>query len=144
MAHDCHFEKLHKGYVLLWKASVCSEVCWNAGVCCTSHRCPPPKFSWKRSDFGFEEVHTVLLEYLYSVQEKPKWCAHRGQTVSLILFIGKLPHHPLPTPEAQGSGEAPDARLGPLQPRLTTQVTLLYVRNLFLITFYWLLKYFIS
>ncbi|XP_068385830.1 coiled-coil domain-containing protein 57 isoform X7 [Eschrichtius robustus] len=36
-------------------------------------------------------------------------------------LTGKPPHHPLPTPEAQGSGEAPDARLGPLQPRLTTQ-----------------------
>nr|XP_058902879.1 coiled-coil domain-containing protein 57 isoform X4 [Kogia breviceps] len=36
-------------------------------------------------------------------------------------LTGKLPHHPLPTPEAQGSGEAPDACLGPLQPRLTTQ-----------------------
>ncbi|KAM9044082.1 coiled-coil domain-containing protein 57 isoform 5-T8 [Megaptera novaeangliae] len=36
-------------------------------------------------------------------------------------LTGKPPHHPVPTPEAQGSGEAPDARLGPLQPRLTTQ-----------------------
>ncbi|XP_061031563.1 coiled-coil domain-containing protein 57 isoform X3 [Eubalaena glacialis] len=36
-------------------------------------------------------------------------------------LTGKPPHHPLPTPEVQGSGEAPDARLGPLQPRLTTQ-----------------------
>ncbi|XP_028353933.1 coiled-coil domain-containing protein 57 [Physeter macrocephalus] len=36
-------------------------------------------------------------------------------------LTGKLPHHPLPTPEAQGSGEAPDVCLGPLQPRLTTQ-----------------------
>ncbi|XP_072796010.1 coiled-coil domain-containing protein 57 isoform X1 [Vicugna pacos] len=33
----------------------------------------------------------------------------------------KPPRHPLPTPEAQGPGEAPDPPLGQLQPHLTTQ-----------------------
>ncbi|XP_057572530.1 coiled-coil domain-containing protein 57 isoform X2 [Hippopotamus amphibius kiboko] len=36
-------------------------------------------------------------------------------------LTGKPPRHPLPAPEAQGSAEAPDARLGQLRPRLTTQ-----------------------
>ncbi|XP_069397982.1 coiled-coil domain-containing protein 57 [Ovis canadensis] len=36
-------------------------------------------------------------------------------------LTGKLPHHPFRTPEAQGSGEAPDVCLGQWQPCLTTQ-----------------------
>ncbi|XP_042112165.1 coiled-coil domain-containing protein 57 isoform X2 [Ovis aries] len=36
-------------------------------------------------------------------------------------LTGKPPHHPFRTPEAQGSGEAPDVCLGQWQPCLTTQ-----------------------
>ena len=56
-------------------------------------------------------------------------------SLSLILFIGKPPHHPFHTPEAQGSGEAPDVCLGQWQPCLTTQVIVLYLRNFVLRNF---------
>ena len=62
-------------------------------------------------------------------------CTQGINSLSLISFTGKPPHHPFHTPEAEGSGEAPDVCLEQWQPCLTTQVTVLYLINFFLINF---------
>ena len=57
MARDCHFEKLHKGYVPLWKASVCSGVA-EMLVCVVQVTGVHPPSSLER------EVTLVLKRYI--------------------------------------------------------------------------------
>ncbi|XP_033294697.1 coiled-coil domain-containing protein 57 isoform X11 [Orcinus orca] len=80
---------------------------------------PPQALSVPRLQRKLKEAARKILR-LHLEKEQLLELGNRLRA-ELGHLTGKLPHHPLPTPEAQGSGEAPDARLGPLQPRLTTQ-----------------------
>ncbi|XP_026936899.1 coiled-coil domain-containing protein 57 isoform X2 [Sagmatias obliquidens] len=80
---------------------------------------PPQALSVPRLQRKLKEAARKILQ-LHLEKEQLLELGNRLRA-ELGHLTGKLPHHPLPTPEAQGSGEAPDARLGPLQPRLTTQ-----------------------
>ncbi|XP_067571187.1 coiled-coil domain-containing protein 57 isoform X2 [Pseudorca crassidens] len=80
---------------------------------------PPQALSVPRLQRKLKEAARKILR-LHLEKEQLLELGNRLRA-ELGHLTGKLPHHPLPTPEAQGSGEAPDARLRPLQPRLTTQ-----------------------
>ncbi|XP_032355016.1 coiled-coil domain-containing protein 57 isoform X4 [Camelus ferus] len=85
-------------------------------------------------DQGAQTPKAVSLPQLQrKLKEAARKILHLRQEKEQLLEMGnrlraelghlarKPPRHPLPTPEAQGPGEAPDPPLGQLQPHLTTQ-----------------------